>query len=573
MGRSTCLIRRKRVLPRTGLVVTSALAAGLAGLAESRGDALRIASSRKAGNNIDVLDRNTSEILIDECVPCPAGRAVVATGAGSRLNASCVLAPRMPFEEVCSPCARVAEQQNALLARRAHRVSGGRLRRQRQVYEVVRRLLAHNLSWSVTRAATASRDGPPTQRLPRTCFEALYPMSYRLAAWLFLSSPRWADKSLHVDDPEAFALYRGLEQFIDSRYLEFGLGFNLLADEVMAPASMRAAWHQEDGIRGTRAQLSGRNGVSSGDGGGVRLAADLEAGMRQRCALNFYEPAAASAGCVSHHPIFLAFHPSGLRDDYEVGHVVDFLGVPQPADYFLELLEHFHRMCTTTRIAAARSYKARSAVAAPWPTVDEEYFQHVDMLMSVVDAWHAGSQSFTVVELGSSFFAPWASKAVAAWRRLVPGGACYAGLAEIEEDKLQTLRGGLERLGLASCETRLWSDDVKVVGLEAMLEGFPTAIDYLDMDIEGGELGVIRGARAFLQQRVRRIHIGTHSRIEHHDLERVLRDDGWEIIWSYPPRSYLETPFGPVAFLDGVLAALSPDERWRRAPSLAAVMP
>jgi hypothetical protein len=72
------------------------------------------------------------------------------------------------------------------------------------------------------------------------------------------------------------------------------------------------------------------------------------------------------------------------------------------------------------------------------------------------------------------------------------------------------------------------------------------------MDIEGEELKVISAAIDVLNQRVARLHIGTHS----HDIETGLRQllaaHGWECKADYPCAQVSPTPWGPVQFVDGV---------------------
>jgi FkbM family methyltransferase len=77
-------------------------------------------------------------------------------------------------------------------------------------------------------------------------------------------------------------------------------------------------------------------------------------------------------------------------------------------------------------------------------------------------------------------------------------------------------------------------------------------IDLIDLDVQGEELKVIAAAIEALNQRVGRLHIGTHS----HEIEAGLRElllrHGWECKSDYPCAQINETPWGSVQFVDGV---------------------
>jgi hypothetical protein len=61
-----------------------------------------------------------------------------------------------------------------------------------------------------------------------------------------------------------------------------------------------------------------------------------------------------------------------------------------------------------------------------------------------------------------------------------------------------------------------------------------------------------------LKQRVRRVHIGTHGEDVHAQLARLLRRDGWSIVFDFAPNSSFDTPLGKFSTNDGVLSAVNP---------------
>jgi FkbM family methyltransferase len=83
-------------------------------------------------------------------------------------------------------------------------------------------------------------------------------------------------------------------------------------------------------------------------------------------------------------------------------------------------------------------------------------------------------------------------------------------------------------------------------------------IDLIDMDIQGEELKTITAAIDTLDQRVARLHIGTHS----HDIEIGLREllgrHGWTCKADYPCAQMNQTPWGPLQFVDGVQSWINP---------------
>jgi len=84
-------------------------------------------------------------------------------------------------------------------------------------------------------------------------------------------------------------------------------------------------------------------------------------------------------------------------------------------------------------------------------------------------------------------------------------------------------------------------------------------IDFLDSDSQGAEGAMVANSIVFLTDRVRRVHIGTHST----EVEAVCRDTfraaGWRPVWDFSLGGEHETPFGPCNFEDGVQAWVNPN--------------
>jgi len=82
-------------------------------------------------------------------------------------------------------------------------------------------------------------------------------------------------------------------------------------------------------------------------------------------------------------------------------------------------------------------------------------------------------------------------------------------------------------------------------------------VDYLEADMQQSEIVVFPPHMDILKQRVRRVHIGTHGGDVHAELARLLRRDGWTIVFDYAPNSKFETPLGNFSTNDGVLSAVN----------------
>lgn len=84
-------------------------------------------------------------------------------------------------------------------------------------------------------------------------------------------------------------------------------------------------------------------------------------------------------------------------------------------------------------------------------------------------------------------------------------------------------------------------------------------VDYIDADLQQSESVVFPPYMELLKRKVRRIHIGTHKPEVHGMLHRLFADQGWDIVFSYPPESTHDSPAGPFTTGDGVLTVRNLD--------------
>jgi hypothetical protein len=97
---------------------------------------------------------------------------------------------------------------------------------------------------------------------------------------------------------------------------------------------------------------------------------------------------------------------------------------------------------------------------------------------------------------------------------------------------------------------------VPSVSLKDLTADLP-CVDFLDMDIEGQELPLIRSSIEEMDTRVKRVHVGTHSTGIEAELRQIFCQHGWRCLQDYPISTRTETPWGPVDFGNGVQSWLN----------------
>jgi FkbM family methyltransferase len=271
---------------------------------------------------------------------------------------------------------------------------------------------------------------------------------------------------------------------------------------------------------------------------------------------------------VKHHPVFGRFKCwEGLVPE---NRIVDFLGVMTSTryghPYFSAASQAGQRVCTD------------------YPALDEEYFEWIDLLEAVVTA----KDHFTMFELGAGW-GRWTACAAAALRQF--SGLSHTFLAvEAEPSHFQWLTEHLAENGLQYENLRLvqaaindkdgkigfrtgkdiregnvdWygqsiggSTSVDSVSLKTLLTPFET-VDLIDLDIQGAELDVLQAAAGELNGKVKRIHIGTHSRRIEEGLCSLFGRLGWFCLCAFEGDCTTQTEWGTVSFQDGVQSWVNP---------------
>ena len=302
---------------------------------------------------------------------------------------------------------------------------------------------------------------------------------------------------------------------------------------------------------------------------------------------------------LQHHEVFSHFKP--FRGEIPGGYDIDsFLGTINRQEF----------QGPVTRPEAV-------TLEEGFPKFDNEYFEWIDLLESVVEA----KECYTMLELGAGY-GRWSVRAGCAVRhynselpfRLIaveaePAHHAWMGLhfrdnaidpdmhhlihAAISNDPGEVLFcvGG-PRGGSFDLEPNVWygqslttnedatslsepdgeyygfkvtrrksgwrSIRVPSVSLRSLLKDHQR-VDLIDMDIEGQELPSIRTSIEELDAKVKRLHIGTHSKQIEASLRQLLSTHGWRsCLADYSLGLTNETPWGPIAFDNGVQSWVNP---------------
>ena len=244
-------------------------------------------------------------------------------------------------------------------------------------------------------------------------------------------------------------------------------------------------------------------------------------------------------------------------------------------------------------------------VSTELPAFDEEYFEWIDLLEAVV---HSRS-GFAMIELGAGW-GRWLARAGVALRVLHRSSYKLIGVEaepthfgwmveHLKENGLDnkdclliqaavTDRDGQVRFYVGRADEwygqavagpapmgPIWSKLRRFVG-QALKRGSPDGIaevralslntilrdldrvDLIDLDVQGVELSVLESAAAEINKKVERIHIGTHSPEIESGLRGMFDRLGWSCLCDYAMGGHRQTPYGQIAFQDGVQSWVNP---------------
>jgi FkbM family methyltransferase len=274
------------------------------------------------------------------------------------------------------------------------------------------------------------------------------------------------------------------------------------------------------------------------------------------------------------HPALTRFTPwHGIP---EADCQVNFLGVQTS-------IEYFDGMDATPQVDVQTEYP---------PTDEEDIFEWIDLLESVT-----GSDTvFTMVELGAGW-GRWIANAAAACKQI---GREYRLIGvEAEPTHFEWMREHLARnhvdaqliaaavaghTGMVRFRTgapadcygqrilrswreqldwrRTWGGRTRRVRAVDLATVFDDArldvVDLIDLDVQSAEAAVLEPAASLLDERVRRVHIGTHPGENEERLRILFNGLGWRCVRDFPWGHSSETEFGRIDFQDGVQTWVNP---------------
>lgn len=283
-----------------------------------------------------------------------------------------------------------------------------------------------------------------------------------------------------------------------------------------------------------------------------------------------------------HHEIFGRF---ACWEGYvEPGFSVNFLGVKTRSIFFSQLQDEGGKFVSTCL-----------------PKINEEYFEWIDLLEAVTGT----RGQFTMIELGAGF-GRWLVNAATALRFL--GNSSYRLIGvEAEPTHFQWMKVHLEdnAINLRQCQLlevaiadrdgsvwfqvgrpREWYGQtishtvpkwpqrlrqlltgsgsqlkkVNALSLNSLLNPLEE-VDLIDLDVQGSEFEVLGPAREQLDQKVRRVHVGTHSTEAEGQLRKLFQAFEWRCLNDYSLNTEAITPWGIIRFQDGVQTWVNPNLR------------
>jgi len=301
-----------------------------------------------------------------------------------------------------------------------------------------------------------------------------------------------------------------------------------------------------------------------------------------------------------HHPIFEKFERTAPFDDDRYHH--NFMGARIAHEFELDLTEAVPSIdpsLATGLKASGRSARYDEDPRYPYK-LSEDYFEWIDLL----EAIDRSNSKFTMIEVGAGF-GRWIANAAAAIRRRKNGSILTKKFIALEANQsrfdllvkncedneipaaeldlvhaactpdgspvLMTCNndygtGVFRNEKLMAMETKRFSakdsygqtltiEKVPAIRLETLLND---QIDFLDMDIQGTELEVIRNCVDALDKFVKAVHIGTHSSAIDAGLSHIFRLHGWHPRYTFSCGQLNQTPYGTFRFVDGMQSWINP---------------
>jgi len=269
-----------------------------------------------------------------------------------------------------------------------------------------------------------------------------------------------------------------------------------------------------------------------------------------------------------HHSVFYKFPK--WKGYITTDNFINFLGISTKKFY---------------HIANYKDNYEKQFVETDYPSFDEEYFEWIDLLESVLSA----DKVFTMIELGAGY-GRWitnGAKASLIYNKdyNLTGVEAEPSHFIMMKDHIQSNLQQFDNITLIEAAVSDNPNDVlfitghpedwygqsivkhsnfkmqdfpdtkvnvvKAITLEEILKK-ERVIDLIDIDIQGYEFKVLDSSKEYLNNFVKKIHIGTHSAEIEESLRYLFDNMGWFKKYDFECNKYNITDFGEIHFQDGI---------------------
>jgi FkbM family methyltransferase len=238
-------------------------------------------------------------------------------------------------------------------------------------------------------------------------------------------------------------------------------------------------------------------------------------------------------------------------------------------------------------LMASPEYEKTRFIQSTYPPFNEEYFEWIDLLESVIDA----KFRFTMIELGAGW-GRWLCQAGKALGQVNPQIPYHLIGVEAEPTHFAWMKEHFKENGIdltkcnliqaavskkdgicrffvgdaySSYGQRIASNieedkkiqEVEAISLKTLLNGLDL-VDLIDLDVQGAEYDILAAVPQKLWGKIKRIHIGTHSTKVEMNLKKLFKKLGWENKYDFPMSKKIETEYGEISFQDGVQSWVNP---------------
>ena len=98
---------------------------------------------------------------------------------------------------------------------------------------------------------------------------------------------------------------------------------------------------------------------------------------------------------------------------------------------------------------------------------------------------------------------------------------------------------------------------VNSVSLQTLLQDL-NIVDFIDLDVQGTELKILSSVPKNMWDKVKLVHIGTHSTQIEKGLRKLFTKLGWNSKFDFAMGKEAQTEYGIISFQDGVQSWTNP---------------